>query len=121
MRHFQRQKLANSNLMQAYASYIIIEFLTRFSLTRSKLLTFLNRSPSIYGCNYKSLVLTVFAYSLLHVVCLYAFKRSYSILCGELVTVTILHKLITWLITSVGVIYLNYIAAFLCTTLNMLL
>jgi len=38
------KKLANSNLMQTY-----IESLILFGLTRSKLLTFLNRSRSCYS------------------------------------------------------------------------
>ena len=44
---FQVNKLANSNLMHAY-----IESLIRFGLTRSKLMTFLDRSRSICGWTY---------------------------------------------------------------------
>jgi len=44
MKRFNVNKLANSDIMQAY-----IESLSQFGLTRTKLLTFLNWSRSIFG------------------------------------------------------------------------
>ena len=53
MQHFQRQKVSNSNLMQTS-----IELLIRFGMARSKLIMFLNRSPSIFGWTILSLAET---------------------------------------------------------------
>jgi len=51
MRHLQRQKLANSNLVQAY-----IKSLIQVGSTRNKLLMFRNRSWSICGWTILSLI-----------------------------------------------------------------
>jgi len=54
MRHFQRQKVNYNNLIQAY-----IESLIQFSLTRTKLLMFLNLPRSICGWTILSLTIMV--------------------------------------------------------------